>query len=158
MNKIQSWESQLEKEKTVKAQLEDNLNKANDELQQLRKDKESNDRNCYKALKKVEELKMLHDKSQEKVAALEEEKSQLTAAMVSIDMDRHSLSESVKEKEQQLYNFDSTVAKQAAELYALKAKITALKKVILQLNSSYFKYICYAFKFLNCFNYYYRAL
>ena len=84
---------------------------------------------------------MLHDKSQEKVAALEEEKSQLTAAMVSIDMERHSLSESMKEKEQQLYNFDSTVAKQAAELDALKVEIAALKKVILQLNSSYFKYI-----------------
>ena len=43
---------------------------------------------------------MLHDKSQEKIAALEEEKSQLTTAMVTMDTEKHSLLELVKEKEQ----------------------------------------------------------
>ena len=131
LGKMQSLESQLEKEKAINAQLQQNLNKANKELQQLRKDKESNDRNCSKALKKIKEFKVLHNKSQEKIAALEEEKSQLTAAMVSMDMERHSLSELVKEKEQQLCSSNSMVAKQAAELDALKAEIVALKKVIL---------------------------
>ena len=46
-----------------------------------------------------------------KIAALEEEKSQLIAAIVGMDMEKHSLSELLKEKEQQLSNSDNTVAK-----------------------------------------------
>ena len=130
LDKIQSLESQLEKKKATSTQLQQNLNKANEELQQLKKEKESNDRNCSNALKKVKELKMLHGKSQERVAALEEEKDQLTTAIVGMDMEKHSLSELVKEKEQQLCSSDSTVVKQAAE-DVLKAEIAALKKVIL---------------------------
>ena len=42
---------------------------------------------------------MLYDKSQERVAALDEEKSQLTAAIVTMDIEKHSLLELVKEKE-----------------------------------------------------------
>ena len=94
-------------------------------------EKELNNRNCSEALKKVEELKMLHNKSQEKVTTLEEEKNQLIAAMVSIDLEKHNLSELLKEKEQQLSSSDSTVAKQVAELDALKTEVAALKKVIL---------------------------
>ena len=40
LGKIQSLESQLGKEKTISVQLQHNLNKANEELQQLRKEKE----------------------------------------------------------------------------------------------------------------------
>ena len=116
----------MEKEKTIKAQLEDNLNKANEELQQLKEEKELNNRNYSEALNKVEEFKMLHDKSQERVAALEEEKSQLTTAMVTMDTEKHSLLELVKEKEQQFYNSEETVAKQA-----LKVEVATLKKVVL---------------------------
>ena len=126
LSTIQSLESQLEKEKTIKAQLEDNLNKANEKLQQLKEEKELDNRNCSEALKKVEEFKMLHDKSQERIATLEEEKSQLTATMVTMDMEKHSLSELVKEKEQQFYNSKETVAKQA-----LKVEVATLKKVVL---------------------------
>ena len=64
LGKMQSLESKLEKEKAISVGLQQNLNKANEELQQLRKDKESNDRNCSETLKKVEEFKVLHDKSQ----------------------------------------------------------------------------------------------
>ena len=59
-----------------------------------------NSHNCSEALKKVEEFKILHDKSQERIIAMEEEKSQLTAAMITMDMEKHSLSELVKEKDQ----------------------------------------------------------
>ena len=59
-----------------------------------------NDRSCFEAFKKVEEFRLLHNKSQEKVEALEGEISQLKAAMVDMDMAKHSLSELVKEKDQ----------------------------------------------------------
>ena len=97
----------------------------------MKEEKELNSCNCSEALKKVEELKVLYDKSLEKVVALEEEKNRLTAAMVGLDMEKHSLSELVKEKEQQLSSSDSTVAKLVAKLDALKAEVAALKKVIL---------------------------
>ena len=130
LDKIQSLESHLEKDKTTRAQLEDSLGKANEEVRQLKEEKELNNCNCSEVLQKFEELKVLHDKSLEKIAALEEEKSQLTAVMVGMDMEKHSLSKLVKEKEEQLSSFDSTVAKQVAELDALKAEVIALKNVI----------------------------
>ena len=67
-------------------------------MQQLIKEKESIDCNCSNAVKKVEEIIVLHNKSLEKIAALEEEKSQLTTAMVGMDMEKHNLSELLKEK------------------------------------------------------------
>ena len=51
--------------------------------------------------------------------------------MVGMDKEKHSLSNLVKEKEQQLCSSDSIVAKQVVELDVLKAEIAALKKVIL---------------------------
>ena len=71
---------------------------------------------------------MLYDKSQERVATLEEEKSQLTAAMVIMDIEKHSLSELVTKKEHKLKSSEDVVFKQAAELEVLKAKISALEK------------------------------
>ena len=130
LSKIQSLESQLGREKDVSIQLQQNLNKADEELQQLRKEKEMNDRSCFEAFKKVEEFRLMHDKSQEKVIALEKEISQLTATRVNMDIQKHSLSELMKEKEQQFYSSEGTVEKQAAELNALKVEIAALKKVI----------------------------
>ena len=41
---------------------------------------------------------MLHNKSQERVVALEKEISQLIVVMVNMDMEKHTLSEQVKEK------------------------------------------------------------
>ena len=75
LSKIQSPESQLKEEKTTRAQFEDNLNKANEELQQLKGEKESIDRNYSEAVKKVKELMVLHNKSSKKISALEEEKN-----------------------------------------------------------------------------------
>ena len=74
---------------------------------------------------------MLRDKIQERVVALEKEIGQLTDVMVNMDMEKHSLSELVKEKKQQLYSSEGTVVKQAAELNALKVEIAALKKEVL---------------------------
>ena len=130
LGKIQSLESQLKEEKTIGAQLKHNLNKANKELQQLRKEKEMNDLICSEAFKKFEEFIVMHNKSQERVVALEKEIGQLTAAMVDMDMEKHTLSEQIKEKEQKLQSSEDVVFKQAAELEALKAKISALEKVI----------------------------
>ena len=73
---------------------------------------------------------VLHKKSLERIASLEEKKSQLTAVMVGMDMEKHNLSELLKEKVQQLSNSDSTMAKQTVELDALKAEVAALKEVI----------------------------
>ena len=99
LGKIQFLESQLKEEKTISVELQYNLNKANEKLEQLRKEKEMNDRSCSEAFKKVEEFRVLLNKSQERVVALEKEISQLIAAMVDMDMVKHTLSEQVKEKE-----------------------------------------------------------
>ena len=96
----------------------------------MRKEKEMNDRSCSEAFKKVEEFRMLHNKSQERVDPLEKEIAKLTSALVDIDLAKHNMSEQVKEKEQKLQSSEEMVAKQAAELNALKAKIAALEKVI----------------------------
>ena len=55
----------------------------------------------------------------------------MTTTMVTMDIEKHNLSELVKEKEQQFYSSEGTVEKQAAELNALKVEVAALKKVIL---------------------------
>ena len=49
--------------------------------------------------------------------------------MVGMDLEKQNLSELLKKKEQQLSSYDNTVAKQVAELDALKAENAALKKV-----------------------------
>ena len=88
-----------------------------------------NDRSCSEAFKKVEEFRVLHKKSQERLDALEKEITRLTSAMVDIDLAKHEMLEQVKEKEQKLQSSEDMVSKQAVELDALKAKIAALEKV-----------------------------
>ena len=56
VGKIKSLESQLKEETMINTQLHQSLNKANEELQWLRKDKEMNDHSCSEAFKKVEEF------------------------------------------------------------------------------------------------------
>ena len=73
---------------------------------------------------------MLCNKSQDRVVALEKEISQLIVAMVGMDIEKNTLSEQIKEKEQKLQGSKDVVFKQAAELEALKAKISALEQVI----------------------------
>ena len=90
-----------------------------------------NDHSCSEAFKKVEEFRVLRNKSQERVEALEKEIDKLTAGTVDMDMAKHTLSKQVKEKEQKLQSSKDMVAKQATELDAMKAKVAALKKVIL---------------------------
>ena len=89
-----------------------------------------NDQNWSEAFKKVEEFIVLRNKSQDRVVALEKEISQLTTAMVGMDMEKHTISEKIKEKEQKSRSSEDVVFKQAAELEALKAKISSLEKVI----------------------------
>ena len=89
----------MKEEKTISAKLQHNLSKANEELQRLRKEKEMNDHSCSEAFKKVEEFRVLLNKSQDRVVALEKEISQLTAAMMDMDTSKHTLLEQVKEKE-----------------------------------------------------------
>ena len=96
----------------------------------MRKEKEMNDRTCSEAFKKIEDFRVLRNKSQERVITREKEISQLTAIMVDMDMVKHTLLEQVKENEQKLQSSKDVVAKQAAELEALKAKVVALEKVI----------------------------
>ena len=104
-------ESQLNDEKIISIQLQQNLSKANEELQWLRKEKEMNERSCFEAFKKVEEFRVLRNKSQERVDALEKEITRLTSAMVDIDLAKHEMSEQGKEKEQNLQSFEDMVAK-----------------------------------------------
>ena len=116
-----------------------------------------NDRSCSEAFKKVEEFRVLLNKSQERVVALEKEIGQFIVAMVDMDMEKHTLSKQIKEKEQKLQSSEDVVFKQAVELEALKVKTSALEKVIFSLNSLYFSNFCYIFKLLYCFFCYYRA-
>ena len=90
-----------------------------------------NKQNWSEAFKKVEEFRVLYNKSQQRVNALEEEIAKLTFALVDIATTKHNMSEQAKEKEQKLQSSDEMVAKQAVELDALKAKIAALEKVML---------------------------
>ena len=92
----------MNEEKVISTKLYQNLNKANEELQWLRKEKEMNQRNCSDAFQKVEEFRVLYNKSQERVNAIEEELAKLTVALVEIDMAKHNMSEQVKEKDQKL--------------------------------------------------------
>ena len=85
---------------------------------------------ALRPFKKVEEFRVLYNKSQNRVNALEEEIVRLTSALVDIDMMKHNMSEQIKEKEQELLSSEEMEVKQAAEIDALKAKIAALEKVI----------------------------
>ena len=70
-----------------------------------------NDFSCSEVFKKVEEFRMLHNKSQERVDALEREISKLTSALVDIDLVKDNMLEQVKEKEQKLQSFEEMMAK-----------------------------------------------
>ena len=89
-----------------------------------------NDRSCSEAFPKVEEFRVLSNKSQQRVKAIEEELAKLTAALVEVDMAKNTMAEQVKEKDQKLQGSEELVAKQTAELDALKVKIAALEKVM----------------------------
>ena len=56
---IQTLESLLKREKTACTELQQKLNKANEELLRLRKEKDMNDWNYSEALKKVKEFRVL---------------------------------------------------------------------------------------------------
>ena len=58
----------------------------------------------------------------------------MTSAMVAMDLEKHNLSKLLKEKEQQLGSSNTIVAKQVAELDALKEEVVALKEVRHYLN------------------------
>ena len=73
---------------------------------------------------------MFYNKSQERVNVIEEELAKLTAALVEVDLAKHNMSEQVKEKDQKLQGSEEMIAKQAAELDILKAKIAVLEKVM----------------------------
>ena len=63
LEKVKSLESQLKEEKIISTQLQYSLNKANEELQRLRKEKEMNDRSCSETFKKVEEFRVLRTRA-----------------------------------------------------------------------------------------------
>ena len=71
--RIQTLESLLECERTTSTKLQQNRNKANEELHRLTKEKEMNDRSCSEAIKKVEEFRLLSQQAQEKVKEVEAE-------------------------------------------------------------------------------------
>ena len=73
LEKIKSLESQLNEEKIISSQLQQDLNKANEELQLLRKEKELTEQSRTEAIQKVEEFKVLYNKSQVRVDVLEKE-------------------------------------------------------------------------------------
>ena len=52
-----------------------------------------NDRSCSEAFKKVKEFRLLWNKSQERVEALEKEIAKLTYDLVDIDLAKYNLSE-----------------------------------------------------------------
>ena len=56
LEKINSLEPQLNEEKVTSTQPHQNLDKANEELRRLRKEKEMNDRSCLEAFKGLKSL------------------------------------------------------------------------------------------------------
>ena len=56
LEKINSLEPQLNEEKVTSTQPHQNLDKANEELRRLRKEKEMNDRSCSEAVKGLKSL------------------------------------------------------------------------------------------------------
>ena len=61
---------------------------------------------------------------------MEGELAKLRAILVEVDMAKNNVVEQLKKKDQKLQGSKEVVAKQAAELDALKAKIVALEKVM----------------------------
>ena len=58
--RVQTLESLLEHEKATITELQQSLSKANEELLQLRKEKDMNDHNYSEALEKVKEFRILY--------------------------------------------------------------------------------------------------
>ena len=117
----------LEREKTISAQLQQNLNKANEELQWLIKEKEMNDRSFSEAFKKFEEIKILSHQVQESVKEVEVE---LASAKATISKPEGLL----RKKNVELKVSESHLKKQAVEIDVVKAKIVELEKVNLTIS------------------------
>ena len=124
MQRIQTLESLLECEKATSTEIQQSLNKANEELHQLRKEKEMNDQNYSEALEKVKEFRILYQQEQEKVKEVEAELASMKASVSKAEGLLRKNNEEIKVSE-------SALKKQAAEVDALKARITELEKVSL---------------------------
>ena len=71
--RIQTLESLLECEKNNCTELQQKLNKANEELLRLRKEKDMSNQNHSEALDKVREFRVLFQQSEDKVKELDTE-------------------------------------------------------------------------------------
>ena len=127
LQRIQTLESLLERERTTSAELQQSLNKANEELQRLIKEKEMNDWSCLKAFKKFEEFKILSHQAQESVKEVEVE---LASAKATIS----KLEGLLRKKNVKLKVSESDLKKQAVEIDVVKAKIIELEKVNLTIS------------------------
>ena len=81
LQRIQTLKSLLECERTTSAELQQNLNKANEELHWLINKKEMNNRSCSEVFKKVEKFKILSQQAQERVKEVEAELASMKASM-----------------------------------------------------------------------------
>ena len=119
LQRIQILESLLEHERTTSAELQQSLNKANEELQRLTKEKEMNDWSCSEAFKKVEEFRILSYQAQEKVKEIEAELASMKATISKADG-------LLRKKNEEIQVLESALQKQATKVDALKVRIVEL--------------------------------
>ena len=124
MQRIQTLESLLEHEKATSTELQQSLNKANEDLHLLTKAKEMNDWNYFEAFEKVKEFKILSQQAQEKIKEVEAELAFMKASVSKAEGLLRKKNEEIKVSE-------SALKKQAAEVDALKARMAKLEKVSL---------------------------
>ena len=120
--RIQTLESLLECEKVNYTELQQKLNKANEDLLRLKKEKDMSNQNYSEALDKVKEFRILYQQSKQKVKKVEAELALMKTSVSQVE-------NLLKKKDEEIQMSKSALMKQAAEINALKTKLTELKKI-----------------------------
>ena len=112
----------LECERKKCIDLHQKLSSANEELLQLKKEKEANDQNYSNALDKVKEFRTLHQQSEEKIKKME----------IEVLLMKTTISEAeniLKKRDEEIAMSESALKKQTVEMDALKTRIVELEMV-----------------------------
>ena len=116
----------LECERNNCIELHQKLNSTNEELLQLKKEKEVSNQNYSEALDKVKEFKALHQQSEEKN---EENGGEVDLELISMKASVSQVENVLKKMNEEIQMSKSALKKQAMEMDALKTRIVELEKV-----------------------------
>ena len=119
---IQTLESLLEREKIIYTELPQKMNKADEELLRLRREKDMSNQNYPEALGKIREFKILYERAQERIREVEAE---LVAEQAVVSMVEGLL----RKKNEEICTIESALKEQSADVDALKTRIAELEKV-----------------------------